>query len=381
MAARTVRFGIVGGGLMGREFASAAARWIHLAEIGVRPEIAAVCDVDPDVLAWYERLDPPPRLTTEYRDLLADESVDAVYCAVPHNLHEELYTAILRAGKHLLGEKPFGIDLAANEAIDREIDARPDVLVRCSSELPFYPGGQRVARWIAERRFGRVLEVRSLFLHSSDLDPRKPINWKRRAELNGRYGCMGDLGMHALHLPLRAGWMPRNVRAVLSDVVTERPDGKGGTVACDTWDNALLVCEVETDGYTFPLRVETKRIAPGETNTWTIEVDGMQGSIAYTTKLPKTLRWMEYEPGGPQAWQVLDLGSESAYPTITGAIFEFGFSDAILQMWAAFVDELAHGREGMRQPFHCATPEEAAATHRIFTAALESQREASVVSL
>ena len=90
---------------------------------------------------------------------------------------------------------------------------------------------------------------------------------------------------------------------------------------------------------------------------------------------------MEYEPGAPQAWRVLDLGSESAYPTITGAIFEFGFSDAILQMWAAFLDELAHGREGMRQPFHCATPAEAAATHRIFTAALRSHGEAAVVPL
>jgi predicted dehydrogenase len=164
-------------------------------------------------------------------------------------------------------------------------------------------------------------------------------------------------------------------------VVSERPDGKGGTVPCDTWDNAVLLCEAEDDGHAFPLRIETKRIAPGETNTWTIEVDGTAGSIAYTSKLPKTLRWMDYEPGTPQAWQVLDLGSESAYPTITGSIFEFGFSDAILQMWAAFLDELAHGRDGMRQPFHCATPEEAAATHRLFTAALESHERRAVVPM
>ena len=52
---------------------------------------------------------------------------------------------------------------------------------------------------------------------------------------------------------------------------------------------------------------------------------------------------MDYEPGGPQAWQTSDLGSVSAYPTITGAIFESGFSDAILQMWAAYLDELEHG--------------------------------------
>ena len=381
MAERVVRFGLVGGGLMGREFASAAARWVHLTDIGVRPELAVVCDVDPGVLAWYERLDPRPHLVRDYRELLADDAVEAVYCAVPHHLHEEIYVATLRAGKHLLGEKPFGIDLAANKAINAEISAHPDALVRCSSELPFYPGGQEVARWIRDRRFGRVLEARSLFLHSSDLDPGKPINWKRIASFNGEYGCMGDLGMHALHLPLRAGWMPRNLRAILSDVFPERPDGQGATVACDTWDNAVLLCEVEVEGSSFPLRIETKRIAPGDTNTWTIEIDGTQGSIAYTSKLPKTLRWMEYEPGAPQAWRVLDLGSQSAYPTVTGAIFEFGFSDAILQMWAAFLDELAHGREGMRQPFHCATPEEAAGTHRIFTAALASQRERSTIAV
>ena len=89
---------------------------------------------------------------------------------------------------------------------------------------------------------------------------------------------------------------------------------------------------------------------------------------------------MAYQAGGPQEWRVTDLGSQSAYPTITGAIFEFGFADAIQQMWAAFLDELAHGRE-MRGPFRCATPEEAAATHRIFTAALQSDRAGSVVRL
>ena len=317
---------------------------------------------------------------SDYRHVLEDDTVEAVYVAVPHNLHEEIYVACLRSGKHLFGEKPFGIDLAANAAINAEIAAHPDLLVRCSSELPFYPGGQEVARFIRERGFGRPIEMRALFLHSSDLDPAKPINWKRIARLNGAYGCMGDLGIHALHLPLRAGWEPVNVRAILSDIVAERPDGRGGTVRCDTLDNAVLLCEVEYEGHAFPLRVETKRIAPGETNTWTVEIDGTDGSIAYTTKYPKTLRRMEYRSGGPQAWQTVDLGSVSAYPQLTGAIFEFGFSDAILQMWAAFLDELAHGRDGMRQPFHCATPEEAAATHRLFTAALESQRDRSVVA-
>jgi predicted dehydrogenase len=381
MPERIVGVGLIGGGLMGREFASAAARWVHLADLGVRPELRVVCDTDPATLAWYERLESHPRLVGDYRELLADPSVEAVYCAVPHYLHEPIYIACLEAEKHLLGEKPFGIDLAANDAINRAIAANPGPLVRCSSELPFYPGGQEVWRFVAERWFGRVLEVRSQFLHSSDLDPSKPINWKRIAATNGAYGCMGDLGMHALHLPLRAGWTPLNVRAILSNIVTERRGSDGSLQPCDTWDNAVLLCEAADAGQTFPLRVETKRIAPGEMNTWTVEIDGTEGSIGFTTKHPKTLRRMRYTPGGTQEWRVVDLGSQAAYPTITGAIFESGFADAVQQMWAAFFDELAHGRDGMRQPFYCATPEEASATHAIFTAALRSHAERATVEL
>src|SRR2546429_7380587 len=89
---------------------------------------------------------------------------------------------------------------------------------------------------------------------------------------------------------------------------------------------------------------------------------------------------MEYQPGGVQAWQHIDLGYQSAYPTITGGIFEFGFSDSILQMWAAFCDELAHS-DSMRQPFYCVTPEETEQSHRILDAALDSNRQARVVQL
>ena len=45
---------------MGRELASAVARWIHLEDLGVRPRLVHVCDIDPKTLAWYERLADTP---------------------------------------------------------------------------------------------------------------------------------------------------------------------------------------------------------------------------------------------------------------------------------------------------------------------------------
>jgi hypothetical protein len=125
--------------------------------------------------------------------------------------------------------------------------------------------------------------------------------------------------------------------------------------------------------------LEMKRIAPGHTNSWFLEVYGAQLSARFSTRFPRTLETMPYTRHQPQAWHVQDLGYHSAYPAITGPIFEFGFPDAIQQMLAAFCDELAHGRAGMKQPFHCATPEEAAASHALFTAALASARDNSTV--
>jgi predicted dehydrogenase len=381
MARRILKFGVIGCGLMGREFASASARWCHLQGLDVEPRIVAACDVNREMLRWFEENVPGVRTSTDYCELLDDAGIEAIYCAVPHNLHARLYTDVIRAGKHLLGEKPFGIDRAANDEINRAIAGQPGVVVRCSSEFPFFPGAYRLARWVRENRFGRIIEVEAGFWHSSDLDPEKKINWKRMVAINGEYGCMGDLGMHVLHLPLRFGWMPHHVHALLSNVMKERPDGKGNVVPCETWDNAVLNTEVNTGDQEFPMILSTKRIAPGHANTWFIRIYGTSLSAEFTTKHPKRLRWLPYEPGGEQAWHEVDVPYESAYRAITGGIFEFGFSDAILQMWAAFCDELAHGREGMQQPLYCVTPGEAAQSHTLFTAALESQKLGQVVSL
>jgi predicted dehydrogenase len=382
MAKRELRFGIIGLGLMGREFGSAAARWCHLLNLDFVPRIVGICDTNEKLFEWWDsNFDSIKVRTTDYQDLLNSGEIDAIYCAVPHNLHVQFYTDIIRAGKHLLGEKPFGIDLAANEQILKVIDEHPNVIVACSSEFPFFPGPQRVIKAIQEARFGTIIEVWAGLLHSSDLDPNKKINWKRMVDVNGEYGCMGDLGMHPLHIPLRVGWMPKSVKANLSKIVKERPDASGKLVPCETWDNATMSCDVQTQDQHFPMYIQTYRIAPGETNTWYIRISGTKFSIEYSTKFPKTLRTMEYTSGGEQAWKVIDLGYETPYPTITGGIFEFGFSDGLLQMWAAFCDQLANGREKMHQTFYCATPQETHLHHRILTAALQSGKQNQVVAL
>jgi predicted dehydrogenase len=371
----TVRIGVIGGGLMGREVANALGRWFVLENFPVKAELVAVCDVQPKLLEWFRQVPTVRQLTTDHRELLRNADVDVVYVAVPHQLHESVYLDVLQAGKDLFAEKPFGIDLAASERIAAAVK-QSGRFVRVSSEFPFLPGAQRALAAARAGTFGKLIEVRVGYLHSSDLDPKKPANWKRQTAFCGEIGVLGDLGMHAVHVPLRLGWKPRSVYAQLQRIYTERPDGKGGMAAIDTWDNATLATAFDYAGTRVPMRIELKRFAPGETNTWYIEVLGTDGGVRYSTKTPKTFWTFRREKD--QIWDQTDLGFQMPFPVITGGIFEPGFPDILLQMWAAYVAERA-GALGDR--FGCATVEEAVDSQRIWAAALASQRANSAMEV
>ena len=373
-----VRVGIIGGGLMGKEVAAAIDRWAALDDHPVRPVLTAVCDIDPGALSWFEKVPTVKTRTGDYHDLLDDPDIDVLYIAVRHDLHQEFYVDAIRAGKDVLAEKPFGIDLAAAERIVAELDANPRVFMRCSSEMPFFPGAQAAVRLVQSGFLGKPIEAVSGFSHSSDLDPEKPISWKRQRRYCGDAGVMNDLGMHVAHVPLRLGWDLDRVYAVLQNLVPQRIGPDGAMMPCDTWENATLIADAAEAGRAFPLRLEMKRADPGQKNSWTFRALGMDGGVEFSTRHPKTLRVfghasLPFGQGGTevteQVWHEVELGSQSVFPTVTGPIFEFGFSDAILQMWAAFLAE----REGeLGDRFGCVTPAEAVASHRIWEAAMKS---------
>ncbi len=106
----------------------------------------------------------------------------------------------------------------------------------------------------------------------------------------------------------------------------------------------LLHCDAEIGGESVPMRWEMKRLAPGESNSWFIEVLGARGGVKFSTKTPRTLRLFEIDAqNGEQSWKSPDLGHGSAFETVTGGNFEFGFPDSILQM-------LGHARRSGAKP-------------------------------
>ena len=332
---KNVNFAVIGCGLMGREFASVSMRWLHLLGNIPRPVILAACDLNDDNLNWFKQVPDCKYFYHNYQEMLENPEIEAAMAE------------------------------------------HPEVFVRCASEFPFYPAVQQMVKWYREGAFGQIIEAKFTIKHSSDMDLKKPINWKRMKAANGEYGCMGDLGIHTQHLPFRLGFKPQNVSAYLANIAKERPDLDGNMVPCETWDNAILMCQTTNEnGDVFPMQLEMKRMAPGCTNTVEYEIYGLNMSAKFTSDDPNAICYTQ-AVGREQAWARLVIGQKTQFPVITGSIFEFGFSDSLLQMFAAFVSEL----RGLPCSFGCFRPDEAKRSHELLTAALESHATRRMVDL
>ena len=142
---KTIKFGVIGCGLMGREFASASMRWLHLQTNLPRPQIIAACSRTDKSLDWFRRVPDTRYFYHDYHELLENPEVEAVYCAVPHDQHAQIYTDIIRSGKHLLAEKPFeGYDVRAvvGEHVEPQLEVgtlgfRAGKYMAASDELRF----------------------------------------------------------------------------------------------------------------------------------------------------------------------------------------------------------------------------------------------------
>ncbi len=110
---QSLRIGVIGAG--GRGWLSQHA---HQPEAGVR--IVAIADTDPAAIkAYREKYGADLYATDDYRKLLKEGGVDAVFVCTPDFLHEEHACAALEAGKHVYLEKPMAITIAGCDRILR----------------------------------------------------------------------------------------------------------------------------------------------------------------------------------------------------------------------------------------------------------------------
>ena len=199
--ANPLRVGIVGCGTIGAVHAQAAVASDQI-------ELVAVADVQRELT---EKIAATHAVETIYDDgaaLLADARVEAVVLALPACFRIELGVRALRAGKHLLTEKPVARSV---DEVRQLIAVQGDrVAACCSSRFQFLESARVAADWIGQGKLGALRLLRCRAMTPARPAPETPAPaWRLSRELNGG-GILVNWGSYDLDYLLGiSGWRLR----------------------------------------------------------------------------------------------------------------------------------------------------------------------------
>jgi predicted dehydrogenase len=197
-----------------------------------------------------------PRVHDSYEALLADPDIDAIYNPLPNHLHMPWTLAALRAGKHVLCEKPLATSSADAETMARAAD---DAGVRLMEAFMYrlHPSWLAVRKLVASNRIGPLVAVQSWFSYYND----DPGNIRNIREFGG--GALFDIGCYNINLSrMLFGGEPRRVEG---SIVRDPESG------VDVTTSGLLVFDNGTATFTCSTRAEPDQ---------RVHIHGTNGRIA-----------------------------------------------------------------------------------------------------
>jgi predicted dehydrogenase len=194
MAGPDVRWGLIGCGDIAEKRVAPALR----DSPGSR--LVAVARAHAERAAEFAARHGATRSYADWRALLRDPEIDAVYVATPVGLHAEQAVAAAEAGKHVLCEKPMALSVSDCE---RMIAAarRHEVRLGVAYYRHHYPAVRRIAELLASGEIGRPVLANVQVFEMFDVPPDHPRAWfLRKAEAGG--GPLFDFGCHRIEVLL-----------------------------------------------------------------------------------------------------------------------------------------------------------------------------------
>ncbi len=160
-----------------------------------RSELYAVMDISPERAERFVR-QYPAKVYTDITKALSDELVDAVYVATPIFLHQEQSVRALKAGKHVLCEKPLALNIReARELV--KVVRKTEKNFTVSYFRRFYPRYQMAQEMLKKGEFGQVILVRMTFFSWFSPSRNDPKYWRVIPEKSGG-GPILDMGAHMI---------------------------------------------------------------------------------------------------------------------------------------------------------------------------------------
>lgn len=230
---KRIRFGVLSTAKIGRK------KVIPAMQQGKYCDVTAICSRTKESARTVAEALSIPKAYGSYEALLADADIDAVYIPLPNHMHVEWAINALKAGKHVLCEKPIGLD--TREA-DRLIDATsryPDLKVMEAFMYRHHPQWIEAKRLVDAGEIGELTTIQSFFSYFNN----DPGNIRNNPDAGG--GALMDIGCYPVSLsrflfdgePIRTlGFMDTDPKFGTDRLFSGTMDfsGKVSTFTCST---------------------------------------------------------------------------------------------------------------------------------------------------
>ena len=324
-----------------------------LRRAGVR--VAGVLGSSPDKSRHMaERLDVP-RAYASFEELLADADVQAIHLATPNRWHFEQASRALRAGKHVMCEKPLAMNSAESAELVR-LARQTRCVAGVNYNIRYYPLCREAAERARAGTLGEVYHVAGSYVQDWLFHP-TDFNWRVLAEEGGELRAMADIGTHWLDLiQFITGLSIEAVFAELKTVLPVRQKPRGGV---ETFSGKLRAQQetepvaVNTDDYgCVLLRFQggargvlwVSQVTAGRKNCVRFEIAGSKQALAWNSESPNEL-WIGHRDRANECL-IRDpalLGAEARRCTDYPGGHNEGFPDTFKQCFRAFYDYIAAG--------------------------------------
>jgi predicted dehydrogenase len=197
---KQLRVGVIGMGI-GRPNGKAIAD-------NPRGRVVAICDlIESKMIDYQKELPEPAKMYTNYRKMLRDPEVDAVFVGTPNPLHIPMARDAIRSGKHVLCTKPLGHDLKRAEELIREQE-KSGLVGMMSLSCRFGPECQHLLALSEKKFFGEIYYAKARSIRRSGIPA-----WNLGFIHKGG-GAFRDMGVHCLDAAWALLGFPRPISAV-----------------------------------------------------------------------------------------------------------------------------------------------------------------------
>jgi len=302
-----------------------------------------------------------PQAYASLEELAADPSVSVVHLCTPNHLHFQHASQLLRAGKHVICEKPLALDSRESAALISLLK-ETRLVGAVAYNLRYYPLCQETRALIGRGAIGQVKLIHGSFLQDWLLFP-TDWNWRLDAKLGGELRAVSDIGTHWMDLVTWiTGCRITELCADLATVLPTRRRPKGSVESFKKADSAESEeVMITTDDYASVLLrfendargvVTVSQVSAGRKARMWFEIDGTTGSLVFDSESPNQLwigrrdRACEVLPKDPSL-QSPESRGYAAYP---GGHPE-GYPDTFAQFFKEVYSYIAKGDLRAPRPF------------------------------